>query len=360
MKLLKSIFLIAVMVLPSMSLHSEELNSTSKIRLLIYNFTTTDNYDTKKEKGRKDKNYQYYTVVIPETLTKSFKETGNYDIQRETGPFSIETDFADNKEKRKYIQKLTDLGKQNKSDYIITGSFNVTDMKLKIRLTVFDVKGREIRVVDNESDELGARLLAATDILSQQLNEKISEMEKLNQERSDRSPFTALYSPFSIITIGVDSGYLYMAGDWSSIYNDTFYVSPFIDFDITEDFSLSMKAASIQSDSDNKDTSSYSQIRMLSSSISLSYIFRFTDNAGFAVSAGGGMTKSTITINPGGPFEESLSEKDSIDPNIDLASYFVFNISSFNIRAGVLYKRIFFKDEPMDTGVIFAGAGIHF
>jgi hypothetical protein len=343
-----------------MNLYSEESNSSSKSRLLIYNFTTTDNYEDVKKKDRKDKNYQYYTVVIPETIAKSFKKNGDYEIQRETGPFSIEADFADNKEKKKYIQKLRDLGKQSKSDYIITGTYNVTNKKLKIRLTVFDVKGREIRIIDNESDELGARLLAATDILSQQLNENITGMEKLNQERSNRSPFTALYSPLSIITIGVDSGYLYMMGDWSSVYNDAFYISPFIDFDITEDFSLSMKAASIQSDSDDKETSSYSQIRMLSSTISLSYMFRFTDNAGFAVSAGGGITKSTITMSPGKPFEDSLAEKDSIDPNIDLSSYFVYNLSSFNLRAGVLYKRIFFKDEPMDSGVIFAGAGIHF
>lgn len=360
MKLLKSIFLIAAMVSSSMNLYSEETNSSSKSRLLIYNFTTTDNYEDIKEKDRKDKNYEYYTVVIPETIAKSFKETGNYEIQRETGPFSIESDFADNKEKRKYIKKLTDLGKQNKSDYIITGIYNVADKKLKVRLTVFDVKGREIRVVDNESDELGARLLAATDILSQQLNENITEMEKLNLERSDRSPFTVLYTPLSIVTIGVDTGYLYMTGDWSSIYNDVFYISPFIEFDINEDFSLSLKAVSIQSDSDNKETSSYSQIRMISSSISLSYMFRFTDYAGFTVSAGGGITRSTITLNPGKPFEDSLAEKDSIDPNIDLSSYFVYNLSSFNLRAGVLYKRIFFKDEPMDTGVIFAGAGIHF
>ncbi len=360
MKLKKSIILVTAMILLSMNSYSDDTKSPAKNRLLIYDFTTTDNYETNKEKSKKDKNYQYYTVVIPETISNSFKETGNFSIQREKGPFSIETDFADKKEKRKYIKKLTDLGQQNKSDYIITGKYNVSGNKLKITTTVFDVKGQEIRSVDNESNELGAQLLAATDILSQQLKEKISELEKINQERSNRSPFLAIYNPLSIVTLGIDSGYLYMMGEWESVYNNTYYISPFIDFDLAEDMSLSLKITSIQSDSDDKNTSSYSQLKMLSSSISISYMFGFNDNAGIVLSAGGGITKSTITLNPAEPFEDSPAKKDSIDPNIDISSYFVYNLSSFNLRAGVLYKRIFFSDEPMDTGVIFAGAGIHF
>jgi len=340
-----------------MDLYSQNINSSAKSRLLIYNFTTTDNYQDVKEKN---KNFEYYSVVIPETISKSFKDTGNYEILREAGPFSIETDFADKKEKKKYIQKLTDLGHQNKCDYIITGTYNVAGQKLKMHLAIFDVKGRDIRVVDNESNELGAQLLAATDMLTQQANENIVELEKINQERLNQSPFLVLYNPFSIITAGVDSGYLYIMGDWSSIYNNAFYISPFIDFDLIEDFALSLKITSIQSDSDDKHTSSYSQINMLSSSISISYMFRFNDYSGITVSGGGGMTKSTITINPEKPFVDSLAEKDSIDPNIDLSSYFVLNLSSFTFKAGVLYKRIFFTDKPMDTGVIFAGAGIHF
>jgi hypothetical protein len=65
-------------------------------------------------------------------------------------------------------------------------------------------------------------------------------------------------------------------------------------------------------------------------------------------------------MSPEKPFINSLAEEDYNDPNIDFSSYFVYNLSSFTFRAGVLYKRIFLEEESMDTGIIFAGAGIHF
>ena len=354
MKLLKSISLISAIIFFSMNLYSQEINSSQKNRLLIYNFITTDNYDSIKDK---EKNYQYYSIVIPETITKNLGKSKNYDIRREAGPFSIEADFPDKKEKRKYIQKLEELGLQNKSDYVITGTFNVVNKKLTIRVTIFDVNGKDIKTFDHESDELGVRMQQTPDIISQLISENIESFNKLNQEKSDK---TGLYSPFSIITIGLDSGYLYLMGDWSSTYNNAFYISPFIDFELFKDFNLSLKATSIQCNSNDNNTSSYSNIRMLSGSISLSYLFRFSDNSGIALSAGGGMTKTTIAINPDKPFSNTTTEEDSFDPNVDLSSYLVYNLSTFTLRAGVLYKRIFFEDEPIDTGVIFAGAGIHF
>jgi len=255
---------------------------------------------------------------------------------------------------------LKDLGFQSKSDYIITGSFNVINDKLNIRITIFDTKGREIRIVDHVSDELGVQLQKTPDIISDSIKENVEYLHRANHDRLNKSKFITLYKPFSIITMGVDSGYTNILGDWSKLYNDTLYLAPFIDFDLVYDFSLSFKFNYINSDSEDKETASYSQIRILSSSMSIGYNYKFLENFGIALSAGGGVTKTTIIIEPAGPFSESLSEKDSIDPNIDISSYFVYNLSAITFRAGVHYKRIFFKDEPMDTGTVFAGAGIHF
>jgi hypothetical protein len=116
MKLIRTISLCSAIILFSINLHSQDKVPTVKNRLLIYNFITTDNYDNVKEK---EKNFQYYSIVIPETISKSLNKTGNYEIRRETGPFSIEADFMDIKEKKKYIKKLDDLASKNKSDYIL-------------------------------------------------------------------------------------------------------------------------------------------------------------------------------------------------------------------------------------------------
>jgi hypothetical protein len=227
-------------------------------------------------------------------------------------------------------------------------------------VTIFDVTGKEIKTFNLESDELGVQLQNSTDLISKQINENIEEFNNINQERSHQSPFILLYTPFSIITMGIDTGYLFIFGNWSSIYNNKLYYSPFIDFDLTDDLLLSMKITSIQTDSDVKDVSSYSQIRILSGTLAVSYIYQLSSSFGIAVSAGGGMTRSKITIGPDQPFTPPLSEKESIDPNIDISSYLIYNFSTVTLRTGFLYKRIFYKNEPMDSGVIFAGAGIHF
>jgi len=343
----------------SMNLYSQDVNSTKKIRLLIYNFITTDNYESSDLKD-KYKNFQYYSIVIPETISKSLNNNGTYDILREAGPFSIDSDFGDAKERTKYIKKIGKLGLHNKADYIITGNFNIVNNKLHVRVTIFDVTGKVIEVVDHESAETGVKFQGTIDTITSLINDNIARLNIINVEKSNRSPFIALYNSLSIVTLGVDSGYIYMLGNWSSLFNNSLYFSPFIDFDLIENFSLSIKLTSIQSDSDGKNSSLYSQIRLLSGSMNFCYLYPISNDFGIAASAGAGMTKTTITIQPSDPFNNALSEKVSFDPNIDISTYFVYNLSLFHLRAGIMYKRIFLKNEPMNTAIIFAGAGIQF
>ncbi len=357
MKLIRIISVFLTIIFFSINLYSRDINSPEKSRLLIHNFSTSDNYENVK---KSEKNYQYYTIVMPEAISKTLGKSGNYQIRREKDALSIQTDFNNNDEKTKYTKKIKDIGLNSKSDYLITGNFTVDDKKLIIRIIIFDVQGREIEVIDHESNELGVQLQETIDDISQLVLEKIEKLNKRNLEKSKTSPFTALYAPFSIMTMGVDSGYLFFLGNWRSLYNNTVYISPFIDFDLSKSFKLSLKFTSIQSDTEKKDANTYSQMRILSSSMSLCYLLRFTENFGIAFSAGGGATKTYITIEPDKPFSDPMSEKKSIDPNIDISSYFAYNSTSFTLRTGINYKRIFYKNNPMDSTAIFAGAGIHF
>jgi hypothetical protein len=357
MKILKTACVITALIFLNMNLYSQEINDVKKTKLLIYDFITTDNYENVK---KKENNYKYYSLVIPQTISKSLKDSSNYEIVRESGPFSIETDIIDKSEKKKYINKLIDLGRQNNSDYIITGNFNVEDKKLTLSLVIFDVRGKQIETVDHVSDELGVKLRTTTDQLSQIISEKIANLDLLFRESEASSRFNPLNTPLSIITLGVDSGYLYILGEWRSLYEDSFYIAPFIDFNITDYLSISLKFTAIESNSKDDEANVRSRLKILSSSLSLSYLYRFNSSFAWGLSAGGGASKTTITIDPASPFEDSLSEEDSYDPNIDISSYFTYDLSSLTFRTGFLYKRIFYKDEPMDNGVIFAGIGIHF
>jgi hypothetical protein len=356
-KILKIVYSITAVFFLSVNLYPQDIKSPKKTGLLIYNFITTDNYENVKNK---ENNYKYYSIVIPRTILKSLNNSGNFEVKIETGPFTIETDIQDKSEKKKYIKKLTDLGSQNNSDYIITGNYNVAGKRITLRLVIFDVKGKQIEIIDHSSDELGVKLRITTDQLSQIISEKIANLDKLFRESEAASRFNPLHTPLSIITLGVDSGYLYMMGEWRSLYKDTFYIAPFIDFDLTDYLALSLKFTSIESNSKDDETSIRSRIKILSSSLSLSYLYRFNSSFGWGLSAGGGASKTTVTIDPGPPFTGSLSEEDSYDPNVDISSFFTYSLSTFTFKTGFQYKRIFYTGEPMDNGIIFAGIGFHF
>lgn len=357
MKLLKLISLLLMITVMNSYSYSQGIKSSSEKNILIYNFTTSDNY--KKIRDNK-KNNQFYSTIIPEAIGKNLQNSGNYTIHRETGPFSIEPDFKDSSEKEKYITKLIVLGSKYNSGYIITGSFTVKNIRISIRVTVFNITSKEIKVIDQESSELGIQFTDTTDTLTQKISEYIKNLDEKNKFILKKSPFIALYKPFSIITTGVDGGYIVIYGEWASVYNNTPYLAPFIDFDLTEHFSLSLKYTSIQTDSDDKETSAYSQIQIKSGGLSLCYTYLFNPYIGFTFSTGGGMTKTVIEINPEQPFVNSLSEKKSTDPNIDISAYIVYNLASLTLKTGILYKRILFKDEPMDIGGCFASAGVNF
>ncbi len=357
MKLLKLIFFIQTIIVLNTNLYSNSLNYSGKNNLLIYNFLTTDNYNDIKDYKE---NHQFYSTIIPESITKNLQNSGKYKIHREAGPFSIETDLKNKTEKEKYINTLKDLSFKHKSDYIITGFFNVINMKLTLQVIIFNATSEDIKIIDQESSELGVQFTETTDLVSQKINEYIKNIDIQNEKKLKKSPFMSLYRPFSIITTGVDGGYVFIFGKWASVYNNSLYFAPFIDIDLSEHFSLSLKYNSIQSDSENKHTSTYSQIHIKSGDISLCYTRMFNTFIGISISAGGGMTSTTITLNPEKPFVSSLAEKKSTDPDIDISTYIIYNLSSLTLKTGVLYKRIFLKNESMDIGVCFAGAGVNF
>jgi hypothetical protein len=197
-------------------------------------------------------------------------------------------------------------------------------------------------------------------LISQRIIDNIENLDKLNFKKVNDSPYTTLYKPFSIMTLGVDAGYIYILGKWKPLFNNSTYFSPFMDLDFTENLSLSLKFTSIQSDSDDKDTGSDAILRIMNGTISLNYEFKITDYFGIIFSAGGGLAKTIITAGTTGPFSDPLTEKESYDPSMDLSSCLNLKLSQVTIRGGLLYKRIFYKDEPMNSMIIFMGAGIHF
>lgn len=81
--LLKSIKITALsslLILYSSDLYSQDNYSSGKTRLLIYDLITAN--DFANVKGNK-KNFQFYSIIIPETISKNLEKSGNYEILRE-------------------------------------------------------------------------------------------------------------------------------------------------------------------------------------------------------------------------------------------------------------------------------------
>ncbi len=362
MKFVKITVLLSLIFCYPGDLYSLDNSSPRKAKLLIYDFVTAN--DSVNIKDNK-KNYQFYSIIIPETVSKNLEKSGNYVILREKGPFSIGADFREEEQNTRYVKRLGELATQYSCDYIITGTFYVRNKRLVTLVTIFNAQSRQIDTVEDESYETGVQMKETPDELTQRITEMITNYnskirEKHTEPVSVENRDIINYPSSGIATIGLDCGYLLFRGSYKSLYNSCFNLAPYIDFNLTDSFSLSFKYSSIQSDSDNKNTTDFYQIKISSSSASLCYIYRFTENTGISLSAGGGFSKTAVTINADEPFMGKSSEKVSKDPNIDVSSYLSCNISSVIFRTGVLYKRVFYKNKPADMGVIFAGAGFHF
>lgn len=358
------IFLCSLIILLNLDiLSAEELNNdNAKQNLLIYDFEVTDNStpETKRKDTTDIRDVQYYSFIIPDTISKNISAEGQYIVSREREIYTIETTFRGLAEKKAYTKRLQKLGKEKKADFIICGTCVITDDSLEIRVTVFNVKGRELLSSGNTTNELGAVIKDSTDFISSRIEEAVTEMSKSNSERFRPSPFLSLYKPFSYMSLGVDGGYMFILGDWSDIYNSALYISPYIMFDITSNLSVSLEYDYFSTDSKNKDVSSESSYRMMGGTIDLTHKLNLTNYFNLYLSYGGGISYTKIVTEPGDPFTIPLSSKSTTDPTAEISTGINIKFSNFIIHTGVLYKRIFYKDKTMNMSAVFGGVAVHF
>ncbi len=364
MKIIKSI--ITLMIITSASLLYSQEPVKQKPSLLIYNFnvvnmtTPLQKEESVRAEEEKQKNYQYYSFIIPQTISKNLSLSNNYLVNRKLELLSIKNDFPSSDEKRKYFRELKKSGTINKADYLITGNCRVYSDRLEIDGTIFNVRGRNVEYFTTKSFELGVLLKETTDIISDEVNKKILDLVAANAERFRPSPFKFLEAPLGIMSIGLDTGYYFILGDWADIYNDALYMSPFLKFDINRYFTLSLSCDYLSTNTDDKDISSYSDLDIKGASMGVSIQFPVTENFIVGLSAEGGLARTTITVETGEPFTDPLAQETSTDPCTQVGLFMKFKYSSFDIDTGVKYKRIFLENKALEMAGIYAGLGIHF
>jgi len=316
-------------------------------------------------KHKKPKDYRYYSLIIPETISKKIKESGKYKITRNNRPFlKGETTTLDNI-KTNYSSEFESISKTAEADFIITGLYQILDENLSVKAYIYDAAKKELLEVTTENRETGIYLKETTDNLSKEIEAKLYtpapvKTEIVEKDNSEKSPFLPLATPLQYTTLGIDVGYLTPHGKWKDIYNNTIYYSPYLTFDIAEYLEFSLKYDYFQTDNEDMAMTDYYKLRVMGGNASLGARIPIFSNFLICFSAGGGVSRSEIIVNPGDPFVAGLADKKSTDPSVEAEISLKLRLSSIQFKTGALYKRIFFEKESMDYSVFFAGAGIHF
>lgn len=361
-KHIKTLFLVFAILLP-LTIHSEEVNQElNKSRIIIYNFNyikpETDTTDP--EKSENIKKYQYYSFIIPQTLAKNINNEYSYSAERKFDTLEIISSFGSEEERINHLKELTGHARENSADYLVSGECSISEGLLTVTVTVFNAKGHDIETFQHRSSELGVVFKETTDMIAEETVKNIDIMAELDRERFRPSPFTGFYSLLNGFSAGVDSGYLILHSPWDNFYNDTFFASPYIMYNFTSWFALSASYDYFQTDSEDKNFIDYYQADFQGGFLSAHLKYNFNNIFSIGLSAGGGMMKSEIIMNPADPLMNPGMETTSEDPYMSSSFYLSCRLSAIELKAGIMHKRIFQKDEDIKMSGIYGGAGFIF
>ncbi len=353
----KILFTILILILPIIAV-SEEVK---KDKILIHNFNyispETESGNTSAESIKK---FQYYSFIIPQTLSKNFTIEDNYNIERKYDTITINSVFHDEKDRIAHIKELLGIAKENSADYLITGDCSISEEMLIINVSIFNARGHDIITFQHKSNELGVVFKDTTDYIAAEIIKNIKIMADLDKERFQPSPFLSAFSLLQGLSIGVESGYLFIHKPWKDFYNNTLFASPYIMYNFNKWFALSVKYDYIQGDSKGKNLPAYYQIDFNGGALMGHLKYNFLKNASIGLSAGGGISKSKTIQNPHAPLTSPDLKTSSRDYYADGTLYLTYRLSAIEIKAGIIYKRIFYKDDHMGMSGIYAGAGFLF
>ncbi len=361
-KQIKILFLTLVILFPFAAQSDEIREEPDKNRIIIYNFnyikpdTNTDN-PVNPENLKK---FQYYSFIIPQTLAKNISSDFAYVAERKYDTLEIKNNFSDEEERISHIKNLINHAEENRADYIVSGECSIVEGTLTVTVTIFNARGHDIYTFQHKSSELGVVFKETTDAIAEETVKNIEIMAALDRERFRPSPFLTFYSFLNGLSAGVDSGYLFIQNPWNDFYNDTYFASPYIKYNFTSWFALSLTYDYIQTDSKDKDFIDYYQADFQGAFLSGHLEYNFSNNASIGLSAGGGLMESKIVMNPADPLMNPGLETSSKDPYYNGTLYLNYKLSPIVIQAGLIHKRIFYKDEPIKMSGIYGGLGFIF
>ncbi|HOP63561.1 MAG TPA: hypothetical protein PK358_03570 [Spirochaetota bacterium] len=359
MKLIVNITL-TILFLATGILSAEETPVIKKSRIAIYNFGMVKPVQEEPAGKTKVKDYSYYSFILPETISKQLQESEKITVTRNKSELTGAGKDINIINRPEYISILSATARETSSDFIVTGRYEIKEQNLNVKIYIYNAATNELQEATATGEETGLYLRNTTDTLSMDIEDKIKAIVVREIEEKVYYPFFYIAKPFTLMSIGLNSGYIWLSGDWKDAYNNAVYYSPYITFDITEFLDITLKVDYFYTDSDGKDVETYSTLSAVGGSALIGLKYQVFRHFGIYFSAGGGMVRSRIDLAPEGPFEATLGKEETNDPAAEAELGFKINLSAFYIKTGALYKRIFYDKEAMNLGIIYGGAGIHF
>jgi len=356
----KLFLLILLLILPISAFPEADNTGKSSMLILNFNYLAPEPDETVINKDDSIKKFQYYSFIIPQTLSKNINSQGVYLSSRKYDTLKIKDTFENEDERINHIKELVRISGENAADYLVSGECSITDGTLIVSVTVFNAKGYDISTFEHRSSELGVLFKETTDAISNEIISKITIMAELDKERFRPSPFIPFHNFLRNFSIGVDAGYLFIQKPWSDFYNDAYFASPYLMLDLSRMLAFSVKYDYIQSDSSDKNFTEHYEVDFQGGSFNAHLKYNITEKSSFIFSGGGGIMETTIIMDPDAPLMLPGVKISSKDPYLDTSLYASHRFSALEIKAGIIYKRIFSKGEHVEMSGIYAGLGILF
>jgi len=339
------IFIIILFTVTSLSAEKKVRVSPEKSNILLYGFNV--NVTAVK--------YKYYSSILPGTLAKSLQQKGLYDITIKDEKIIVPADIKD--------IRLKALALENPGiDFIIAGDFKIENDNPTIQLTIYNVAGEYFITITEENVETKALLKKSTDSLSKKINSSIKGLIEKNRKLLAPSPFFPLYRALSNTSFGINTGNVFLLGNWGDAYNHTWFVNPFIFIStgiLLEGSGIQLNAEYLSTETRDNYLMNNSLMRIWNTTIDLSYSINFARHFGLSMLIGLGPSFTKITYyDPSagsGPDRLIMGINKNTELLIDASLCFNLIFSPVQLEFGSSIKRIFYDKNGINFVTVFAG-----
>ncbi len=340
----------------------------SKLKVLVYDFTVAfEKGMESKTAGEED--YDYYSSIIPLTITKSLLTSGKYDIRKIDGMLSIERAGSS-----LFFERMRKIGTEYSAQFIVAGNVTVSGEKLAVELAMINIREGNVSNIYGESQETGAELKQIIDDLSGDIEQKLdlyqketervkeaerrAEEKRAEKKRVEVSPFIGAYRALEKLSFGVKAGRFFIKGPFTHRYEDSDYLTPYLAFNITDWLCLSAEADLLKAANGDIFVLKRSSLLFHGLTLNGNFTYWFFTHFGARLSVGAGPSIGRIYLNASDdPFNNLTVKKQSIDPYLNLSASFHIVFKPVELQFGSSYKHAFLKGKDLQLITLFCGIG---